>query len=206
MIDSPRLTPLDIAVGAIGILTLASLLGEAGTGLTGSRDPVPPIDTRAVLTVHEAPGQTAPEAARAFAAWADRGTYTGAFAIGDAGSYGWVDAYNSLAQAEAAALAYCAQQGENCRLAATLTPVTPGPDGLQLRADNRQGYHDHLDRPGYAAWAVSPNGATGWSASHSTGFEARARAIDECELASSRLPDFLPAAPCVVVSVRRPWE
>ena len=206
MIRTSRVTALDIAAFVVGLLLLVSLLSGGALAprpaQSGSAPDLPEESGVVRLLVDRAtiPTGVAPH----FAQWEKSATYHGAFALGSDGSFGWVERYNTPAMARAAALAYCGQHAADCQIIATSWPSEPAAGGFALTARNRAHLARHLEHPGFAAFAVSENGASGWSSDFDTEVEARVRALFECSSANQGQPEFLPPAPCVVISVKAP--
>ncbi len=91
------------------------------------------------------------------------GAYFGAFAVGQAGAYGWVAGYGTPAAARQAAVESCARHGGDCRVVAELWPAgVKDPPDHSLNHAQRQA----LDRIGglslgIRAFAASPDGRSG---------------------------------------------
>lgn len=142
----------------------------------------------------------APEEARAMDEALAGRAYFGAFALGGQGGYGWAVGFATADAARAAALAYCAQYGPDCRVVAEIWPrdiTLPPRDSLSF-AQSRA-FAEIAAQIGPRAFARALDGSYG-TARGATPEQARAAALTACE-AGRDLPAFVPPTPCAVIAL-----
>jgi hypothetical protein len=111
--------------------------------------------------------------------------------------------YATADAARAAALAYCAQYDDGCRVVADLWPqglTDPPPDSLSFV--QAESLRQTAAQTGPRAFARALDGSFG-SARGLTWQEARSIAIARCNAGREDRPPFLPPAPCDALAV---WD
>ena len=141
------------------------------------------------------------DADAAYVKWDRNANGAGAFARGSDGAYGHTNGYNTVAAAQAAALAYCHSKSAHCRIVKTRNDAVQ-IDGVDMPLAPR-GQHAlkfFLTRQGFKAFAASPNGAVGYAYQHTSTIAAKQEALRTCNKFSKQgLPSYVPAAPCRVI-------
>lgn len=182
-----------IVVAGLGIV--------AGIEVFGPAPPVlPAMFPEPSLLLREAGARLSPEAAQALDDTMTGRAYFGAFALGGQGGYGWAVGFATAAAAEAAALAYCAQNDSGCAVVARLWPqgMTRPPRDSLSHAQTRA-FADIGGQIGPRAFARSLDGSFG-TARGLTPQDAQDAALADCEDGRTP-PAFLPPMPCAVLAV-----
>lgn len=163
---------------AAGVVLLTGLSLAAGTA--GAQE-VPRngyvSDVRLIIT-GDVPRTGA--AAAAYQKLLDQKAYHGAFAVGPDGAYGWADNYPRQADADTAALGWCAVQG--CRVVAQIAPQDVIEiDGQPLSRTAALGAEDYLGKPSPKALALSNMGHWGMVWGEANKATAAKNALAECD-------------------------
>lgn len=163
------------------------------------------VESDAPVTVRLAPG--APRLTRAsrpaYQEWQTMEA-VGAFAVSEDGAWGRTHGYASMAAARRDAIATCAPFTDlQCRVYATRAP-----DGLHdhpgfiAHARNRATLAAYRAKPMIRAFAIAPNGATGWSWGYGSHAEAASRALAACRASTEhRVRGRAEDTDCVLVRV-----
>lgn len=144
---------------------------------------------------------TLSEAEAAYQKWDRNVNGAGAFARGSDGAYGYTYGYNTVAAAQAAALAYCHSESAHCRIVETRNDAVQiaGVD-MPLAPQGQRALKFFLTRQGYKAFAASPNGAVGYAYQHTSTIAAKQEALRTCNrFSKTGLPSYVPAEPCQVI-------
>lgn len=195
MISEKRITFVDIVAAVIGVLLVVSLT-QGGSAATR----VAKIESPSRITLLGAEPRSG-DAVAAYGQWRRTTSHHGAFATTPSGGFGWVSEYNDPEFAQTAALAYCrAANNDPCVIIAVSGPLSPSAEGeTALSNKTLRHYQANQDRGGFRAFAVSPNGASGWAWNHTTPFTAWAAALRSCERQAKTQEEFLPPAPCELI-------
>lgn len=138
----------------------------------------------------------------AYERWDRRDDALAVFARGST-AFGWVDGYLDEAVAQADALAWCREHGNDCEVIEVRRALVAVP-GLEMPLnENLAGLVTRVRAtPGPAALAVSGTGAYA-AARGITVQDAAERALEQCGLEAARdRPSFLPTHPCRVILQR----
>ena len=186
----------------VAVLVAMAIIAT-GMALGGPKAALPEISPPVVSRVGPAPDSG--KAARDHARLLEQAWYHAAFAVGEDGAFGWSDNYATAAMADAAALAWCRDSGENCRIVTRIGPKTPmSYDGQPLSWTTALALKDFVHKPAPKALALSDTGAWGVSWNQ-PGRKAAARvALRNCQkrIDPANKPGGLPAGSCRVVLVR----
>lgn len=192
-----RLKAMLAAVLAAMAIIMAGLL------LGGPKAALPDIAVPVVSRIGPAPENN--QAARDHAGLIEHGRYHAAFAVGDGAAYGWSDNYATADMADAAALAWCRDAGENCRIVTRIAPATDMThEGQALSWTTALALRDFGHKPAPKALALSTTGAWGMSWNQPGGDMAAQVALRNCQsrIDLTNKPGGLPAGSCRVLWVR----
>lgn len=176
MSQSAQINHMKAALVGVGlcavIVTFSALAG-------GPERLVPYLSKPVTRVVGSVP--TSGKAERAYRSLMEEANYHAAFALNDQGDFGWSDNHASQEAADIAALNWCADQGEHCKLVLQIFPATPMEiDGIPLSKTSALALADYPTRLGAKAVAVSNTGAWGMSWNRTTKIEALRGAMANC--------------------------
>lgn len=188
------LTPKDwaIVLGGLGIVVGIELFRPAPVTL-------PQMFAESATLHRDDSAALTPEESQALDDALTGRAYFGAFALGEQSGYGWAVGFATAAAAEAAALAYCAQNDSGCAVVARILPegvTRPPRDSLSYA--QRQALAEVSRQLGPRAFARSLDGSFG-IARGLTLQEAQEVAFVRCNVGRD-IPPFLPPMPCQVIA------
>lgn len=132
------------------------------------------------------------EAARILRQMETEANFYAAFAFNPEGGFGWADNYATQAGADAAAMAWCREEGEGCEIILRIAPEQPADiDGQSLSKTAALAVGEYGGRPASKALALSDLGDWGMAWGRNNRLEAAEAAMAMCR---ARLDVEVPGA------------
>jgi len=143
------------------------------------------------------------EAARIYRDLIERGPYFAAMAMNPEGGMGWADNHVTLAGAEEFAMAWCAEEGEECRIILRISPEREiSWHDQPLSRSAAAIMQDYLAQPGAKALAMTETGGWGVSWAQSSRQAAEVDALRQCATREvTRAPGLERRATCRMIWV-----